>query len=454
MFYYNTNRNIIHQKKILHNLLSHYRINGYRQFTSYPVCDYYYLKERNFYDLPDEQIMAFVRTSGTQSFAKLIPISKEYLHANHLKASKLILKELLLQYRQYHILKGNNLVLNGYLYNEVYRGKPVIDISALLFLKRPTLFRSIGYPEKQFSHWKEKLNYLLQNIDKLGRITSISGVPTWMLSLFVQMKKKTGKPVNELLPNLKLIIHGGVIFDNYYAEFDKIFHDRKLTYYNVYNATEGFYGIQFKKGNYLKLLNDAGIFYEFKNEEGVVPVWQAQKNKEYELIISNSDGLLRYRTNDIIKILSLEPFVFSITGRVDEYINAFGEDMLITQARAALNKTLARFPVQIITFFVVPFYSTGDEVGYHEWYFVVNEKLPTEIIEKTALYLDQALMEINNNYKQKRNNSLAMQNLKIKQIDFDTYTGLIKKFRNAQGGQTKLKHLYNNREIIKFLNYG
>jgi hypothetical protein len=451
--YKNLHNIILNQKKVLKYLLKYYNISNYDAFcTFFDVLSYEDLIKKDFYsNLSKTKKIAYVRTSGTNSYSKLIPISKEYLFQNHYNASKVIFFDLLYNYKQFHLLKGRNLILNGYRYDELIDNKPVIDISALLFENRSKWFNNIGYPKKTYKNWDTKLNDLIKDISYLSKITSISGVPTWMFSLFIKLEKIYKKKISLILPNLKLIIHGGVLFDNYYNEFNEIFDDRNLTFYNVYNATEGFYGIQYKN-SLLTLLSNVGIFFEFYNNNNVYPIWKVKENTIYEIVITNIDGLIRYKTNDLIIFTNIKNnYSFKIVGRTSEYINAFGEDLVLSQALKALNKINKLYNLNIIDFFVIPSYSNIKQLGFHEWFFVVNEKINN--IEKIEDELDNEICNLNNNYNQKRYNSIALKKLKIYQINFTEFTKLIKTYTNKSGGQTKLKKLYNNREIIKYLHY-
>lgn len=453
-FKHNVHHPLEAQRKVFADLSRIYQVNTYDEFTAaYPISDYNELSARSFYkDKINPQVDYYVRSSGTTSAEKHIPISKTFLAENHQKVARYCLYNLLFHFRQYHLFNGRNLALTGYTYPQKYNDIPVYDISALLFQSRPLLYKYISYPRMLFANWEAKLSHLKSSFRDISKSTSISGVPTWMFSLFNQLEKERGISTHLLFPKLKLIIHGGVNFANYFEKFNTCFPDRKLEYFETYNATEGFYGFQLSPAsNALVLCTNAGIFYEFKNETGVFPIWEVQPGGSYELLISNRDGLIRYKTGDIISIQSVQPFLFTISGRTTEYTNAFGEDLVLSQTNKAIEMLSRRHNINILDYFVVPHYSSEKEIGYHEWYFFVDHPLPNKAqLEKE---LDAVICDLNNNYRQKRHGSLAMQNLRIIELWNNGYQDFIRRQNKNVGGQAKIKKLHNDRKILQVLKF-
>ena len=96
-------------------------------------------------------------------------------------------------------------------------------------------------------------------------VTSLAGVPSWMLVLLNNVLETTGKQsLFDVWPNLEVYFHGGVSFNPYIEQYRAILPSKKFKYYEIYNASEGFFAIQDQ--NYsgdLLLMLDYGIFYEF-----------------------------------------------------------------------------------------------------------------------------------------------------------------------------------------------
>ena len=100
---------------------------------------------------------------------------------------------------------------------------------------------------------------------------------------------KTGKNhLNEIWENLEVYFHGGVSFNPYKKEFNNVISNPDFKYYEIYNASEGFFAIQDSNDrNDLLLMLDYGIFYEFieingmKQSEKIIDLSQVEIGKNY-----------------------------------------------------------------------------------------------------------------------------------------------------------------------------
>lgn len=410
-----------------------------------------WMKRRTAATLPAaDQIQWFARTSGTTQ-RKYIPVSRRFIHANHYQCARL---------GQYHLVnhwgfKGAGfpqvLSLYGYAYPEKHEGRPVFDISALLIAQMPWLFRQFNFPNTQFTTWPEKAKYILSHFQKINKTTVIAGVPTWILSLFEQVQSRYGQPPAVAFNRLQLYIHGGVNFSHYFSLFRDLFKERPLMFFEVYNATEGFWGFQYQKNEPgLLLLTAAGNFFEFRDMHSgeVLPIWEAALDWEYELVVSNADGLVRYRTGDVIRFQQKDPWLFQIMGRTTECLNSFGEDLFLNQVHEALQKVSGKMTFRLAEFFVLPLFPSADAKGRHQWFVEFDQAPPS--LSAFAEMLDAELQRINGNYQQKREGNLAMESLELVTLERGTIESLLSR-RAHGGGQVKQKRLYNNREILKEL---
>ena len=193
------------------------------------------------------------------------------------------------------------------------------------------------------SEWEEKMDKIAQAIMQ-ENITCVSGVPSWMMVLLRHTLKQSGKKkVSDIWPDLEVFIHGGVNFDPYEEQFKTLFKPLDINFWEVYNASEGFFGIQDSLSrNDLLLMLDYGIYYEFlpvKNladRSPTLSLADVKEGEDYALIISTSGGLWRYMIGDTIRFTSLSPHRFIITGRIRNFINAFGEELIMDNAEKAL----------------------------------------------------------------------------------------------------------------------
>ena len=148
-------------------------------------------------------------------------------------------------------------------------------------------------------------------------VTSLAGVPSWMLvvlnRILEESKKKT---VVEIWPNLEVYFHGGVNFKPYINQYKSIIGNDKMKYYEIYNASEGFFAIQYENNSdELLLMLDYGIYYEFipmtsynSKENKIIPLEDVELNENYAILISTNAGLWRYEIGDTIKFKCKCPY--------------------------------------------------------------------------------------------------------------------------------------------------
>ena len=166
-----------------------------------------------------------------------------------------------------------------------------------------------------------------------------------MLVLLQKIQEQTGKQnLLELWPNAEVYFHGGVSFNPYRNEYRNIFPSDDFQYYEIYNASEGFFGIQDQNdSDELLLMLDYGIFYEFipmdtygTSNQTVIRLSEVEAEKNYAVVITTNAGLWRYQIGDTIRFTSTSPYRFKITGRTKHHINVFGEELVIENAETAL----------------------------------------------------------------------------------------------------------------------
>ena len=59
--------------------------------------------------------------------------------------------------------------------------------------------------------------------------------------------------------------------------------------------------------------------------------------KNYAMVITTSGGLWRYQIGDTVRFTSLYPHKFVISGRTKNFINAFGEELMVDNADKAIS---------------------------------------------------------------------------------------------------------------------
>lgn len=399
----------------------------------------------------------FAKSSGTTNDrSKYIPVSNEAIDDCHHKCGKDALAFVFNNYGDTKVFDGKTLSIGGSHYPNPYNQETRCgDVSAIIVQSLPLWAEFSRAPSRDIfmlTKWEEKIEKMIQStVDE--NITSLSGVPTWMVVMLNQMLEHTGKNnIKEVWPNLEIFLHGAVSFVPYKDVFKKLCPE--MGFLELYNASEGFFGVQDRKNaDDMLLMLDHGVFYEFipmedfGNENAkTITLEKVELNKNYALIISTNSGLWRYSIGDTIKFTSLKPYRFKISGRTKHFINAFGEELVIENADAALAKATKATNSTIIDYTAAPIFIEGKSKGGHEW-LIEFDKQPADL-QQFAQLLDKFIREINSDYDSKRYADLALQMPKIHVLPKNTFYKWLKS-KNKVGGQHKVPRLSNDRLFIE-----
>ena len=402
----------------------------------------------------------FAKSSGTTNAkSKFIPVSDEALENCHFKAGKDMLGLYINNNPEAQLFTGKGLRLGGssavYEDNNTYFG----DLSAIIIENLPFWADFSSAPKQEtalMSEWEAKMDAIVQEtIDE--DITSLVGVPSWMLVLLNRVLEKTGKNnILEVWPNLEVYFHGGVNFNPYREQFKKIIPKTDFKYFETYNASEGFFAIQDENHSLdLLLMLDYGIFYEFipmncfDNEHSkAIPLSEVKLNVNYAMVITTNGGLWRYLIGDTVKFTSLNPFRIRITGRTKHFINVFGEELIIENAENALKQACLKTNAEVCEFTVAPIFMDDKKSGGHEW-IIEFKKEPKNLNYFTEL-LDNALKASNSDYEAKRYNNLTLAMPKINIARNGLFYDWLK-LQGKLGGQHKVPRLSNSRNHLEEL---
>ena len=405
-----------------------------------------------------EKTKLFAKSSGTTNArSKYIPLSYDTLHNCHFKGGKDMLAVYLQNTPESKIFDGKGIILGGS--KEINSNFIDGDLSAILLENFPFWVNTHRLPDIKtatMKNWDEKIKKITeQSINE--NITSLSGVPSWMLLLLKNIIATAGvKNINEIWPDLELYIHGGINFTPYINQFNSLIPSSKMNYLETYNASEGFFALQDRTNSKeMLLMLDYGIFFEFQeyNSDGqknnrVVNLSDVKLNTNYAIIITTNAGLWRYKIGDTVKFTSLDPFRIKISGRTKNFINAFGEELIIENAEKALNKALTKHKSTVTEYTVAPNFIDNSKSGNHDW-FIEFEKKPKNI-DDFKKDLDLNLQKLNSDYEAKRFKNITMQELKIIQGRNNIFYDWLKN-KNKLGGQNKIPRLSNDRKIIEEL---
>jgi hypothetical protein len=261
------------------------------------------------------------------------------------------------------------------------------------------------------------------------------------------------KNILEVWPNLEVFFHGGVSFKPYKSQYESFFPGSQLKYYETYNASEGFFGIQdLNNSDEMLLMLDYGIFFEFipvdGTDEDVIPLSDVQIYKHYALVITTNSGLWRYKIGDLVKFTCVAPYRIQVAGRTKHFINAFGEELMIENADLALSKAAQALGIYVVDYTAAPIFMESKKQGTHQW-LIEFDKVP-EDLNRFILLLDESLRELNSDYDAKRYKNITMRIPELVIAQPKLFYKWLSKNKKL-GGQHKIPRLSNNRYLMEEL---
>lgn len=406
----------------------------------------------------------FAQSSGTSGGkSKYIPLPEASLNGCHYAGAAFSVASYLGHYPDSHLFGGKNFILGGSYANELDslpRGVKVGDLSASLIDRIDPLVNLFRIPDKHTAlmvDWSEKLPRLAREAVKAD-VRSISGVPSWFLTVLRKVLEITGaQTVHEVWPGLEVFFHGGIAFGPYRGQYSRITDPARMRYWENYNASEGFFAVQSRPGSpAMGLLMNAEVFYEFipvdDPEASPLPAWEVTPGQVCELVITSSNGLWRYRLGDTVRI---EPqgedggVEITIAGRTKCFINAFGEELMVHNAEAAMARAAAMTGAEVADYTAAPVYAGDNTRGRHQW-LIEFDRLPGCGLQEFARLLDLELQKENSDYQAKRGGGIfldAPQVIAARQGLFTRWLASTGKL----GGQRKVPRLCNDRSIVEQL---
>jgi len=442
-------------------------ITTYKQFAErIPIVNYEAIEpfitrsrmgEKNIFWPSD--IKWFAKSSGTTNAkSKFIPVSNESLEDCHYAGTKDLLCTYLNNNENAQLFTGKGLRLGGskeiHEENGIYSG----DLSAIIIDNMPFWAEMSSTPSNNISlmsDWETKMTAIV-NETLQENVTSLAGVPSWMLVLLNEILATKGiTNLSEIWPHLEVYFHGGVSFTPYRDQYKQIF-PKSCKYYEIYNASEGFFAIQDQNNSdELLLMLDYGIFYEFidmdtyhSTNPKVYRLDQVALHKNYAILLTTNAGLWRYKVGDTVRFTSLNPFRIKVSGRTKHFINVFGEELMIENVEQALRKTCTKTNSDIVDFSVAPIFMKGRSKGAHEW-LIEFKKAPKSTIEFTTI-LDYELQQLNSDYEAKRNNNITLNPLQLVIARENLFYDWLKS-KGKLGGQHKIPRLSNSRDYLEDL---
>lgn len=431
-----------------------------------PVQDYEHLKpmiDKMMHGHQDVlwpgKISFFSKSSGTTSDkSKFIPVSEENLLTCHIRGTRDTMtffyhhRPDALQFEKKTLLMGGSIQAF-----DTQAGTTIGDVSAVMIHNMPAVARPFVTPDFEtslLSDFEEKIDRMVR-ISGKEDVVMIGGVPTWTVVLFRKMLAHFGKSsILEIWPNLQGYVHGGVSFTPYRQQFQDFLPSENITYQEIYNASEGYFAVQDDfESNDMLLLLDNGVYYEFLPMEEwhsenprAIPLAEVETEKQYALVISTNAGLWRYMIGDTVTFTSTSPYRIRISGRTKQFINVFGEEVVVENTDKALATACQQTGAVAQEYTVAPVFFGNGKKGGHEW-LIEFEKQPADL-DSFETQLDKELQNLNSDYEAKRYHNMALTHLKVHPLAPDTFNTWMKA-RGKFGGQNKVPRLSNERKYVE-----
>lgn len=399
----------------------------------------------------------FAKSSGTSSNqSKFIPVTKQKLRQAHVTSGWDALSIYYHHNPGAKMFSERSLLIAGSI--ESYKHHPESrfgDVSAIMVHHMPWIgrpFYSPNYKTLLQADWELKIEDIVENcIDH--NVTAIIGVPTWVVSIFNAILDKTGKAnMHEVWPELQIYMHGGVGFDPYRDMFQRYL-PKPMDYLEGYNASEGYFAMQDDLNEPgLLLLTDNGVYYEFlpleeldKEDPQTIDLKDVELDTCYAMVISTVSGLWRYMPGDTVCFISIDPYRIKVTGRTSQFINAFGEELIVSNTDKAISLAAHQHKATVNEYTVAPIYMNDREKGGHEWLIEFGEE-PKSMIDFRRT-LDKCLQDLNTDYEAKRHKSIALDLPCINKLPKGTFFNWMK-HNGKLGAQHKIPRLSNDRKIV------
>ena len=404
-------------------------------------------------------VACFAKSSGTTSTrSKFIPITRDSLVRNHYAAGH----DLLAMYQRWapntRLFEGKSLRLAGHVLPHPEFPARTGDLSAILTQNLPFWAKWRSSPNMAVAlleDWDDKME---RTVDQVlhENITSLFGVPSWLLVLLRRVREKAGvEDLHQLWPNLELFAHGAINLAPYRDSFESLFPGNRLHYLESYNATEGYFAVQDRSGvPGMALLTNRGVYFEFipmsayrGTNSDAVGLGDVEVGETYAVVISTAGGLWRYLPGDTVRFVSTAPYRIEFAGRTRLYINAFGEEVILDNAEKAMALACSESNAELCDYTAAPWHGTSGNGG-HEW--LVEFHREPQSMDGFIQTLDRALRELNSDYDSKRTDGLILALPRVHVAPKGLFERWMRE-KGKLGGQNKVPRLWNDRTHLESL---
>jgi len=405
------------------------------------------------------QVQEFAVSAGTSGSGKHLPLTSERLKSDQIFMRKIAWSYFRQKPNIFH-LWGKHVSLPGTSSkNSSYQ---VGEISAFTARNIPwwlSPFQLLDTKELIQIPFSQKINLVLEKAVNED-IRMISSAPSWVLTLFQRILKRTGADtISKVWPNLQLLICGGVKLANYRPHLQQLIGKTDVDFIETYGASEGYFAFTDNlEQDDLKLVIDNEIFYEFipnplpdKDSLAIqeaIPIWEVDPHTPYAVIVSTNAGLWRYALNDIIEFTQTDPPRIKVMGRVNEMLDDYGEALYAYEAEQSLRKAASALDLDIGTFTICAHLDNEKSIPHHSWFVQTYKTVHRDTLNRLRNHIDNQLQEMNRHYAIRRETD-ALGKPQIHSINQQQINNWLED-QGKQKAQGKLPSILRNEEDIQF----
>jgi len=395
------------------------------------------------------------KTSGTTSKTKYIPVTRDSLK-NQIVAPQYAALNYAHRYKEYAFLKGKVFLFSDGHFFEAINGIKAAPISTIANSCVPRLYKLLRLPSDKINAipgYEERIEAMIGTSLRKD-IRTIVAMPVWLLVYLRALQKSTGKTFKALFPTFKLLMLSGMDYEPFLPEIKKYI-DLPIDVLETYPSTEAFIAYQDRREERgMQLVLNNGIFFEFvpvhelhrKNAKRI-SLQAVEPGINYALVLNTNAGLWGYINGDTVRFISVFPHRIVITGRIAQYISAFGEHVTIEETDKSLAETAKECNATIVEYTVAPNIKEDGTQPFHEW-FIEFGAMPSDLTDFAAR-LDKKICERNFSYKDVVTHQ-AIAPLKIQIVPRGGFEKMLRA-SGRTGLQQKIPHLSNDYKFAQQL---
>jgi hypothetical protein len=225
-------------------------------------------------------------------------------------------------------------------------------------------------------------------------------------------------------------------------------------------ASEGSFGFQARPKAGIRLVLNAGIFFEFVpfnednfDEDGnpkpnptTCLVHEVKENTDYAVMISTCAGAWRYIIGDVVRFTNVREHEIIITGRTKQFLSLCGEHLSVDNMNKAVEVASRKLGITIREFAVSG--HRHENLFAHRWYIGCDNANADANEIKTAI--DEALCQLNDDYAIERTSAL-------KEVFVDVLPNKVfysyLRSKGKEGAMNKFPRVLKNAQLQEWENY-